>query len=54
MLGFPDGWVDVDGVKRTAQLRMLGNSVQVQCGALLGGLLLEAYGGTVLLDEEAA
>lgn len=32
MLGFPAGWTDVPGVSRTARLRMLGNSVQVQCG----------------------
>lgn len=43
MLGFPAGWVEVDGVKRTAQLRMLGNSVQVQVGALAGALLLDEY-----------
>lgn len=42
MLGFPDGWVDVPGVKRTAQLRMLGNSVQVQCAEAVGELLLAA------------
>lgn len=46
MLGFPDGWVDVSGVKRTQQLRMLGNSVQVQVGALAGLLLLELFGET--------
>lgn len=32
MLGYPAGHVDIDGVSRTAQLRMLGNSVQVQVG----------------------
>lgn len=41
MLGFPDGWVDLAGVTRTAQLRMLGNSVQVQIGALVAAMLLE-------------
>jgi len=41
MLGYPDGWVDVEGVSRTNQLRMLGNSVQVQIGALAGAILLE-------------
>lgn len=29
-------------MKRTAQLRMLGNSVQVQVGSVVGGVLLEA------------
>ena len=41
MLGFPYGWVEVDGMSRTAQLRMLGNSVQVQVAELMGELLLE-------------
>lgn len=36
MLGFPEGWVDVKGVSRTAQIRMLGNAVQVQCGEAIG------------------
>lgn len=40
MLGFPQGWTGVDGVSRTAQLRMLGNAVQVQCGQLIGAQLL--------------
>jgi len=39
MLGFPDDWTA--GERRTARLRMLGNAVQVQCGALAGRLLLE-------------
>jgi hypothetical protein len=39
MLGLPYGWVYVTGVSRTAQLRMLGNSVQVQVGTLVGNAL---------------
>jgi len=38
MLGFPDGWTE--GESRTTRLRMLGNSVQVQCGELAGRILL--------------
>lgn len=37
MLGFPDGYTE--GEKRTARLRMLGNAVQVQCGAAVGAKL---------------
>jgi site-specific DNA-cytosine methylase len=44
MLGFPDGWVEIDGVSRTAQLRLIGNAVQVQCGALIGLWLAEVGG----------
>jgi site-specific DNA-cytosine methylase len=40
MLGFPDGWTD--GERRTHRLRMLGNSVQVQCGEYVGQILMEA------------
>lgn len=43
MLGFPDGWVDVTGVSRTQQLRMLGNAVQVQCGTAVGRYILDQY-----------
>jgi site-specific DNA-cytosine methylase len=39
MLGYPDGWTASE--KRTARLRMLGNSVQVQVGELLGRLIGE-------------
>ena len=39
MLGFPDGWTE--GERRTAALRMLGNAVQVQCGAVMGERLRE-------------
>lgn len=39
MMGFPDGWTEVEGVKRTAQLRMLGNAVQVQVAELVGQML---------------
>jgi site-specific DNA-cytosine methylase len=35
MLGMPGGWVDV-GISRNAQLRVLGNSVQVQCAEAVG------------------
>jgi site-specific DNA-cytosine methylase len=50
MLGFPDGWVEVDGVARTSQLRMLGNAVQVQVGAYVGLLVR----GLLEPDEVAA
>lgn len=36
MLGYPEGHVDLEGISRTAQLRMLGNSVQVSCGEAIG------------------
>lgn len=39
MLGFPPDWTA--GEKRIQRLRMLGNAVQVQCGALAGLLLLD-------------
>jgi hypothetical protein len=39
MLGFPPSWTD--GESRTQRLRMLGNAVQVQVGAIAGTLLLE-------------
>jgi site-specific DNA-cytosine methylase len=41
MLGFPEGWVDVKGVSRTAKIRMLGNAVQVQCGEAIGHLVMD-------------
>jgi hypothetical protein len=44
MLGYPYGWVGVDGVSRTAQLRLIGNSVQVQCGEVVGLWLAEIAG----------
>lgn len=47
MLGFDHGWTEVDGISRTARLRLLGNSVQVQVGAVVGLQLLA-------LDREAA
>jgi DNA (cytosine-5)-methyltransferase 1 len=50
MLGFPAGWVEVDGVSRSAQLRMLGNAVQVQVATRVG-LLLDGRGD---IGEEAA
>ena len=40
MLGFPAGWTDLDGQKRTARLKMLGNAVQVQVGEAVGALLV--------------
>jgi hypothetical protein len=40
MLGFPHGWTAVDDLGRPARLRMLGNSVQVQCGELVGRILI--------------
>lgn len=36
MLGYPAGHVDLDGISRTAQLRALGNSVQVQVAEAIG------------------
>ena len=36
MMGFPEGWTDVEGVPRTKRLMMLGNAVQVQCAVLVG------------------
>jgi hypothetical protein len=39
MLGLPHGWTAVPGVTRTARLRMLGNSVQVQVGTRVGSAL---------------
>lgn len=39
MLGYPDGWVSDVDIPRTAQLRILGNSVQVQCGEVVGDWL---------------
>lgn len=44
MLGYPFGWVAVDGVSRTSQLRLIGNSVQVQCGQVVGLWLAEIAG----------
>lgn len=41
MMGFPEGWTEVDGVKRTARLRMLGNAVQVQVAEVVGHMLRE-------------
>lgn len=45
MLGFPSGWVDVAKVSRTAQLRMLGNAVQVQAGEAIGRYIMEEFFG---------
>ena len=39
MLGFPQGWTE--GVSKTQRLKMLGNSVQVQCAEVVGNLLRE-------------
>jgi hypothetical protein len=36
MLGYDEGWFDIEGLKRTAKLRALGNSVQVQVGEAVG------------------
>jgi hypothetical protein len=36
MLGYPEGWVSAIDIPRTAQLRILGNSVQVDCGERVG------------------
>jgi DNA (cytosine-5)-methyltransferase 1 len=39
MMGFPHGWTE--GVSRTQRMKMLGNSVQVQCAEVVGNLLKE-------------
>lgn len=36
MLGLPDGHVSQAPIARTAMLRVLGNSVQVQCAEVVG------------------
>lgn len=36
MLGYPAGWISGIDIPRTAQLRILGNSVQVDCGERVG------------------
>jgi hypothetical protein len=41
MLGYPEGWFDVPGLTRTAKLRALGNSVQVQAAERVGLWLVE-------------
>jgi DNA (cytosine-5)-methyltransferase 1 len=39
MLGFPNDWTE--GVSRTQRLKMLGNSVQVQCAEVVANVLKE-------------
>jgi DNA (cytosine-5)-methyltransferase 1 len=39
MLGFPENWTE--GVSRTQRLKMLGNSVQVQCAEVVANVLKE-------------
>lgn len=39
MMGYPPHWTE--GVSRTQRLKMLGNSVQVQCAELVGNVLME-------------
>jgi hypothetical protein len=51
MLGYPEGWFDLDGVSRTRKLRALGNSVQVQCAEAVGGWLTFLLDSGLLLDE---
>jgi len=41
MMGFPEGWTDIEGIKRTERLKMLGNAVQVQVAEVVGSLLAE-------------
>lgn len=36
LMGLPEGWVDVPGVSRTAQLRMIGNAVVPQVAESIG------------------
>ena len=52
MQGLPEGWVtDVPGLTRNTQLKLLGNGVVPQQGALALRLLLERAG---LADMERA
>lgn len=39
MMGFPQGWTE--GVSRTQRLKMLGNSVQVQCAEVVAQIVKE-------------
>lgn len=39
MLGFPEDWTE--GLSRTQRMKMLGNSVQVQCAEVVGNVLKE-------------
>ena len=39
MMGYPENWTE--GVSRTQRLKMLGNSVQVQCAEVVANLLKE-------------
>lgn len=48
MLGYPAGWFDVDGLSRTAALRCIGNSVQVQCAERVGVWLAELVNAGLL------
>lgn len=49
MQGFPEGWVD--GLTRTAALRVLGNAVVPQVAELFGRSLLGHGGGCVQPDR---
>lgn len=51
-MGFPLGWTA--GVSRTQRLKMLGNAVQVQCGEVVGALLMEMLLATSAAPEGAA
>lgn len=44
MLGYPEGWVDLPDLARSTQLRILGNSVQVQCAEVIGAWAAEIAG----------
>lgn len=48
MLGYPADWFDIEGLSRTAKLRALGNSVQVQAAEEVGFWLIELVTREVL------
>jgi hypothetical protein len=54
MLGYPEGWFDLPGLRRTQKLRALGNSVQVQCGEVVGTWLAALMSSGLLLGDEIA
>lgn len=52
MLGYPPGWFDLPGLKRTAKLRALGNSVQVQCAEEVGYWIRDLLESGLLLPDD--
>lgn len=49
MLGLPAGWVTGAGISRTAQVRVIGNSVQVQVAEVVGRWLAESFGAPLAM-----